>query len=310
MEAEKVLTKALVEDGALSAGTSSGSSRPRRRSSRGRVCWSTTRRNPPCGTSRISRAEVVAGERSLLVRDPGRAREFGLPFPKGVLLLGIPGTGKSLCAKAVAMEWGLPLLKMDPAGLYNKYVGETERNFRRAMDTAERMAPVILWIDEIEKAFAAGGGTEDGGVSTRVLGTFLSWLQDRRAMSSWWPRPTTSRSSRRSSSARGGSTRSSSWTCRTPPRGGGSSRFTSSAGIAGAREFDVHLLASETEGFSGADIEQVVVSALYTCFSSSGTLTTEALLAEARATRPLAQTMPERIRFLRQWAAERTVRAN
>src|SRR5690606_28091021 len=81
--------------------------------------------------------------------------------------------------KAVAMEWKLPLLKLDTANLYNKYVGESERNFKRAFDTADRMAPVVLWIDELEKAFAAGG-SDDGGVAMRVLGNFLSWMQDRK----------------------------------------------------------------------------------------------------------------------------------
>jgi SpoVK/Ycf46/Vps4 family AAA+-type ATPase len=92
-----------------------------------------------------------------------------------VLLLGVPGCGKSLAAKAVANEWNLPLLKLDPSNLSNKYVGESESNFKRAMRAAERMAPVVLWIDELEKAFASDGG-EDGGVSQRVLGSFLSWM--------------------------------------------------------------------------------------------------------------------------------------
>ena len=118
-------------------------------------------------------------KRKALISDPGKAKEFGLSFPKGVLLLGVPGTGKSLCAKAVSQAWSLPLLKMDPAALYNKYIGQTEENFRRAIQVAEKMSPVILWIDEIEKAFQSQGGEQDGGVSTRVLGTFLGWLQER-----------------------------------------------------------------------------------------------------------------------------------
>ncbi|MEZ4546424.1 MAG: AAA family ATPase [Thermodesulfobacteriota bacterium] len=101
-------------------------------------------------------------------------------FPKGILLLGVPGCGKSLCAKAVAMEWGLPLLRMDPSSLYNKYIGESEKNFSRAMKTAEKMSPVVLWIDEIEKAFSSDAGAADGGLSTRIFGTFLSWLQERK----------------------------------------------------------------------------------------------------------------------------------
>ena len=110
---------------------------------------------------------------------PMRAASYGLDFPRGVLLLGVPGCRKSLAAKAVASEWGLPLLKLDPSNLYNKYIGESERNFKRAMSAAERMAPVVLWIDELEKAFAAGD-SEDAGVSQRILGSFLSWMQDRR----------------------------------------------------------------------------------------------------------------------------------
>ncbi|MGH7890039.1 MAG: AAA family ATPase, partial [Thermodesulfobacteriota bacterium] len=94
-------------------------------------------------------------KRREIITDPKRAADFGLSFPKGVLLLGVPGCGKSLCAKAVAMEWGLPLLKLDPSNLYNKYTGESEKNFKRAMRTAEKLSPVILWIDEIEKAFSS-----------------------------------------------------------------------------------------------------------------------------------------------------------
>ncbi|MBW3534618.1 MAG: AAA family ATPase, partial [Gemmatimonadetes bacterium] len=118
-------------------------------------------------------------KRTAVVRSPEKAAEFGLTFPRGMLLLGVPGCGKSLSAKAVASEWSLPLLKLDPSNLYNKYIGESEKNFKRAMRAAERMAPVVLWIDELEKAFAQGG-SEDGGVSQRILGSFLTWMQERR----------------------------------------------------------------------------------------------------------------------------------
>ena len=114
------------------------------------------------------------------VAEPEQAAAFGLTFPKGVLLVGVQGCGKSLCAKAVAREWGLPLLKLEPGARYDKYVGETERNFRRAVRLAERVAPAVLWIDELEKAFAAGGGA-DGGLSGRLLGSLLSWLQERQS---------------------------------------------------------------------------------------------------------------------------------
>ena len=119
-------------------------------------------------------------KRKNIITDPDGAKKFGLDFPKGILVLGVPGCGKSLCAKAVAMEWGLPLLKFDTANLYNKYIGETEKNLKKAIETSEKMSPVILWIDEIEKAFSSVSSDHDGGVSTRIFGTFLSWMQDRK----------------------------------------------------------------------------------------------------------------------------------
>ena len=110
-----------------------------------------------------------------------RAREFGLDPPRGILLLGVQGCGKSLCAKVVASAWRMPLLRMDPGVLYQKYIGESEARLREALRQAESMAPVILWIDEIEKAFAsAGADSADGGLSQRMFGTLLSWMQDHR----------------------------------------------------------------------------------------------------------------------------------
>ena len=108
----------------------------------------------------------------------GRAKEMGLDPPRGVLLTGVPGCGKSLMAKALAATWRRPLLLLDPARLYRKYVGESEQRLEAALRNAEAMAPAVLWIDEIEKGFAAGGDA-DGGVSARLLGTFLRWMQDR-----------------------------------------------------------------------------------------------------------------------------------
>ncbi|MEO5509459.1 MAG: AAA family ATPase, partial [Longimicrobiales bacterium] len=248
-------------------------------------------------------------KRKLFLSDAGKAREFGLSFPKGVMLIGVPGCGKSLCARAVASEWGLPLLKLDTAALYNKFVGETERNFRRAMETAERLAPCVLFIDELEKAFAAGG-TEDGGLSHRVLGSFLSWLQDR--------------------SGDVFTVATANDIERLPPELLRKGRFDevffvdlpdaqartdilaihmrrrrqNMAGIDG--EAVVHA----TTGFSGAEIEQVVVSALYTAFAGSAQVTTALLLSEAASTRPLSVTMAEKVAALREWAKDRTVSAN
>src|SRR5690606_4241851 len=110
-----------------------------------------------------------------------RARAFGLEPARGVLLLGVQGAGKSLCAKAIATAWQQPLLKLDPGALYNQYVGESERRLRDALHKAELMSPVILWIDEIEKGFAsAASQSNDGGLSKRMFGTLLNWMQEHR----------------------------------------------------------------------------------------------------------------------------------
>ena len=232
-----------------------------------------------------------------------------MSFPRGVLLLGVPGCGKSLSAKAIAAEWQLPLLKLDPANLYNKYIGESEKNFKRAMRAAERMAPVVLWIDEMEKAFAAGGG-EDGGVSTRILGSFLSWMQERTG--DVFVVATANQ------------------IAKLPPELLRKGRFDEiffvdlpnaevraevfrihlSARSQDPDRFDLAHLAAASEGFSGAEIEQVVVGALFTAFSDSGALDQDALLEEIRGTVPLAQTMSERIDQMRAWAADRAVPAN
>ena len=109
------------------------------------------------------------------------ARAMNLQPPKGLLLTGVQGCGKSLAAKMIAQRWQVPLLKLDAGRLYNKYIGESERNFRKATKLAESLAPAVLWIDEIEKAFGGGGGSEDGGTSLRLLGSFLTWLQEKSA---------------------------------------------------------------------------------------------------------------------------------
>src|SRR6185436_7365427 len=109
-----------------------------------------------------------------------RARELGLAPPRGILLVGVQGCGKSLACRTVARTWGLPLLRLDAGRLFDKYVGESEKNLRKALETAEAVAPVILWVDEIEKAFASGSsGDADGGLSKRLFGAFLTWLQEK-----------------------------------------------------------------------------------------------------------------------------------
>jgi SpoVK/Ycf46/Vps4 family AAA+-type ATPase len=249
-------------------------------------------------------------KRRTVVTDAERAMSFGLRFPKGILLLGVPGCGKSMCAKAVATEWGLPLLKLDPANLYDKYIGDSEKNFKRALQTAERMAPVILWIDELEKAFAQGGDDADGGVSRRVFGSFLAWLQERRG--DVFVVATSNDVSR------------------LPPEFIRKGRFDEVFFVdlptpaVRASIFDIHLkrrsqksadfdlqqLAAASDGFSGAEIEESVVAGLFSAFSANTPLNTSLLLAEIGKTRPLARTMTEKIDQLRSWAQDRTVMAD
>jgi len=310
LEARKVLTKALVVDQALTSEDVRRVIEAKREIIRSDGLLEYL----PVEETFTEIASLAGLKRWLVARkkaieNPARAREYGLEFPKGMLLLGVPGTGKSLCAKAVAMEWGLPLLKMDPASLYNKYVGQTEENFRRAMETAERMAPVVLWIDEIEKAFA-GSGEQDSGTSTRVLGTFLTWLQERDG--DVFVVATANDVSKLPAELLrkgrfdelffvdlpGPEARSEIFRIHFEKRG------------RSAEHFDLDLLGQSTHGFSGAEIEQAIVAALHTAFARDTMLTAAILLEELSRTRPLSTTMPERVAHIRQWAQGRTVPAN
>jgi hypothetical protein len=310
MEAEKILTKAIIEDGALTSSDLALVLEAKREIvEREGLLEYYPAEHTLAEIADLAGLKGWLAKRTAVVKDPERAREFGLGFPKGVLLLGVPGCGKSLSAKAVAHEWGLPLLKLDPSNLYNKYIGESERNFKRAVQVAERMAPVVLWIDELEKAFASGGG-EDGGVSERVLGGFLSWMQDRAADVFVVATANDVKA--------------------LPPEFLRKGRFDEIFFVdlpeRDVREqiFRIHLarrgrdpggvdlplLALHTEGFSGAEIEEVVVSALYSAFATRREVGTDLLAAEVAATRPLSITMRERIDAMRAWAVDRAVRAN
>lgn len=270
MEAEKILTKAIIEDGRLSVEDIDHVIEAKRAVvEREGLLEYYPLEETVAEVADLATLKGWLRKRKAIISEPEKAREFGLTFPRGVLLLGVPGCGKSLSAKAVAREWRLPLLKLDPSNLYNKFIGESERNFKRAMETAERMSPVVLWIDELEKAFASGGG-EDGGVSMRILGSFLSWMQERRG--DVFVVATANDISR------------------LPPEFLRKGRFDEiffvdlpDAATRGeifrihltnrdqdAATFDLDALAGRTVGFSGAEIEQVVLSSLYTAFSGSG----------------------------------------
>ena len=245
------------------------------------------------------------------------ARAVNLAPPKGVLFVGVQGCGKSLAAKFIARQWQLPLLKLDAGRLYEKYVGESEKNFRRATAMAEAMAPVVLWIDEIEKAFASGTSSDaDGGLSQRLFASFLTWLQEKKE----------------GVFVVGAAND----VGRMPPELLRKGRFDEIFFVdLPSREermqiadihlrlrkqdpglFDVGAIADATEGFSGAEIEQTVIASLYTTLSRAATkgqgssdskvlLTTEELLEAVRSTVPLSVSRREDIDRLRQMARGR-----
>jgi ATP-dependent 26S proteasome regulatory subunit len=236
------------------------------------------------------------------------ARQFGLPEPKGLLLLGVQGCGKSLTAKAIASQWTLPLLRLDVGRIFSGLVGSSEENLRRAIRVAESAAPAVLWVDEIDKALAgaASSGAVDAGVSARVLGTFLTWLQEKKA--AVFVVATANRVDA------------------LPPELLRKGRFDEIffIDLPDARErteilaihvrrrgrdpkaFDLAQVAAEASNFSGAELEQVVVEGLYQAFAEGTDLTNAHLLSAVAQTFPLAVTLAEEIERLREWAAHRT----
>jgi len=241
----------------------------------------------------------------------GRGQEFGLEPPRGILLLGVQGCGKSLCAKVVASAWRMPLVRMDPGVLYQKFVGETEARLREALQQAEAMAPVVFWIDEIEKAFAsASSESADGGLSQRMFGTLLTWMQDHRqpifliATANDIERlpPELMRKGRFDEiffvDLPGAEERESIFTIHLRKRGREKAAF------------DMPRLTAAAENFTGAEIEQAVVSGLYAAYSEKAEFATEHILASIAVTRPIAVVMRERVDKLRAWAHGRCVMAD
>jgi ATP-dependent 26S proteasome regulatory subunit len=235
-----------------------------------------------------------------------KAAAFGLPAPKGVLLLGVQGCGKSLCAKAVSGLWGLPLLRFDVGRMFSSLVGSSEENVRRAIQTAESVAPAVLWVDEIDKAFAdAGGGSTDSGTSSRVFGTFLTWLGEKTAPVfviatanniSHLP-PELLRKGRLDEiffvDLPTESERVDIFRIQLEKRG----RVPDG--------FDMRLLARHSEGFSGAEIEQAVVSGMFDAFSKGMELDTQAVLSTLAEAVPLSKTMKEDLNRIRTWCQGR-----
>ncbi len=241
-----------------------------------------------------------------------KAKEFGLPAPKGVLLLGVQGCGKSLCAKAVSGLWRLPLLRLDVGKVFSDLVGSSERNIREAIKVAESVAPCILWVDEIEKAFAGTQSStfSDAGTSARVFGTFLTWLQEKTAPV--FVIATANNIQLMPAELLRKGRLDEIFFVDLPTR----AERASIAGIHLRRrnrdsaQFDLEALAAASEGFSGAEIEEAVVSALYDVFDAQTELVTESVLRSIHATVPLSTTMKEDIDGLREWAEGRARKAS
>ena len=241
------------------------------------------------------------------------ALKFGLDPPKGVIILGVQGCGKSLCARAVAGEWKLPLVKFDTAAVYDKFIGETEKRIQKVFRVAEGLAPCVLWIDELEKVFAGSGpdsASADAGVSSRLLASFLSWMQERK--------PAVFVAA----------------TCNNvtvlPPelirKGRFDELFFVDLPSAAERKqifsiqltkrkrnpaaYDLDQVTAAAQGFSGAEIESAVQTALYAAFARRQELTTEDLLTALSSTVPLSVTRAEEIAQLRAWAKDRAVWAS
>jgi SpoVK/Ycf46/Vps4 family AAA+-type ATPase len=234
------------------------------------------------------------------------ARKFGVPEPRGVLLLGVQGCGKSLTAKAIATSWKMPLVRLDMGRIYSGLIGSSEENVRKAIRVVESLAPVVLWVDEIEKGLAGSSGANDSGVSARVFGTLLTWLQEKTA-----PVFVVSTANRIDS---------------LPPELLRKGRFDEIFFIdlptlaererifslqlerrgRKPKDFPIDELAMQATDFSGAEIEQVVIAGLYEAFAEECELEPRHLVNAIGETTPLAVTMEEDVAKLREWAKSRT----
>ena len=233
-----------------------------------------------------------------------KARAYGLPNPRGLLLVGIQGTGKSLTAKAIAHHWHLPLLRLDVGRLFAGLVGESESRTRQTIELAEALAPCILWIDEIDKGFSGADGKGDSGTTSRVFGTFITWLAEKKS-------PVFVVATANNIRA-------------LPPEILRKGRFDEVffVGLPNQTEreeifkvhlarlrphnlgnYDINRLAYETPDFSGAEIEQTIIEAMHIGFSQNRDFTTDDILEAASQIVPLAKTAQEQIQFLQNWVA-------
>jgi len=240
------------------------------------------------------------------------AKEYGLPNPRGVLIVGIPGTGKSLVSKCIGNDWNMPVLRMDVGALFGSLVGQSESNMRKALKTAEALAPCVLWIDELEKSLGSSSGVSDSGTTARVFGSFLSWMQEKTS-------PVFVVATANDVSA-------------LPPEMLRKGRFDELFFVDLPNAVDrleiiaIHLdrlgrsctrdpkelssLVEVTEGFSGAELEQIIIDGMYAAFPENREPTIEDYFQAASNTVPLSSTMDGKISDLRKWAAGKAIQAN
>jgi len=314
IDVRRIARQLIHDDGALNAGDLPELARLKfellNRSGHLHYEFDSARMDDVAGARRLKR--WIELRRSVFIGGDAPTTSGGNPLdpPRGVLLLGVQGCGKSMLAKAVAAGFGVPLVRLDFGTLYDKFHGETEKNLRDALASAEQLEPCVLWIDEIEKGLATDGGNGDGGVSRRVLGYLLTWMAERRS--------------------RVFLVATANQIDALPPELLRKGRFDEVFFVdlpdAATREqlfalhlrkrkldaatFDLPALAAASDGFSGAEVEQAIVSALFAAHASASPLSDFALRAELKQTRPLSVLMAEQVTALREWARGRTVPAD
>jgi SpoVK/Ycf46/Vps4 family AAA+-type ATPase len=300
-QAQRVFAKAIVRDGVLDdrdIGLVTDEKKQIIRESEALEFYAVTETPDDVGGLGVLKEWLRLRERAFTQE----ARDYGLPAPKGIALLGIPGTGKSLTAKMIGGLWRLPLLLLDVGALFGSLVGESEERTRRTLRLAETVAPVVVWIDEVEKGLAHGG--LDSGTSTRVFGTILTWMQEKTA-----PCFVVATANDISS---------------LPPellrKGRFDEIFFLDLPTLQEREeiftvhlrkrnrlpqdFDVARLARESEGYVGAEIEQAVIDAMYVGFNEGREITTDDVSAALKRQVPLSVSQRETIEALRNWLRE------
>ena len=236
-----------------------------------------------------------------------RARNYGLPQPKGMLILGVPGCGKSLIAKTTSRLWGLPLLRLDLGRVYDSAVGRSEANLRNALKTAESLAPAILFIDELDKAFAGYGNSSesDGGTSSRIFGSFLTWMQEKT--SPVFVMATANRVERLPGEFLRKGRFDELFFVDLPSFEERRAIFDIhlSKRRLDISHFDIEQLVTVSDGFSGAEIEQAIIAAMYEAFAQDREFLQSDIITAIKSTLPLSRTMMEQVTALRDWARQR-----